>query len=159
AALLIGSGGRPVTDIPDLLLTRGVDTLIGAAVAVAVYLVTARGHDAVKLSEIVAQALESLAAVARHLVAGAVTTPGALTARRDLQLRALELQQAYEAAVAGSVSARDAAERLWPVVAAAEDASYRMLATGWSREQGCDPNDGRQWTTAELDRVESVAAD
>ena len=159
AALLIGSGGRPVADISDLLLTRGIDTLIGAAVAVVVYLATERGHDFVKLSEIVAQALESVEAVAQYLVADAVTGPEAFTARRDLQLRALELQQAYQAAVAGSPRRRDVAEQLWPLVAATEDTSYRLLAMCWAREQGADSRIGKQWATVELDRVEEVAAD
>lgn len=157
AALLIGAGGRPVADIPDLLLTRGIDTLIGAAVAVAVYLATARGQDYVKLSESVALSLESVAAVAGYLAADAVTRPDALTARRDLQLRALDLQQAYQAAVAGSPRRRDAAERLWPVVAATEDTSYRLLAMCWAREQGTDYDDGSHCSRAELDRMTAEA--
>src|SRR4029078_10688196 len=55
AALLIAAGGHPVGDVADLLLVRGVDTLIGAVVAIGVYLVTARRHDVAKLSDAVLQ--------------------------------------------------------------------------------------------------------
>jgi uncharacterized membrane protein YccC len=159
AALLIGSGGRPVADVADLLLTRGVDTFIGAGVAVVVYLATARGHDVVRLSETIAQTLESVNAVARYLADDDVTRPEALTARRDLQLRALDLQQAYHAAVVGSPRLRDRAERLWPLVAAAEDTSYRMLAMCWAREQGTVTDAEKQWGTAEVEHIEDIVTD
>lgn len=159
AALLIGSGGRPVADIADLLLTRGIDTLIGAAVAIGVYLVTAQRHDVIKLSEIVAQSLESIATVGRYLATDAVTAAQSLTARRDLQLHALEMQQAYQAAVAGSPRQRDVAEQLWPVVAATEDTCYRVLALCWAREQGADSYDGKPWAAIESEQWEEVAGD
>src|SRR6185312_1441210 len=118
AALLIAAGGHPVGDVADLLLVRGVDTLIGAVVAIGVYLVTARRHDVGKLSEAVAQTLDSAAGVAPHLAAATVTTPEALAARRALQLRAFELQQAYQAAAAAPRRLRAAADELSPAVVA-----------------------------------------
>ncbi|HET7668489.1 MAG TPA: FUSC family protein [Mycobacterium sp.] len=157
AALLIAAGGHRVGDVAELLLARGVDTLIGAVVAIGVYLATARRHDAVKLSEAVAQTLDSLAAVAPHLAAAAVNTPDALAARRDLQLRAFELQQAYQAADAGSRTLRNTAEELWPAVAATEDFAYRTLAMCWVCER--QSTGETPWPQTELERFQRVTAD
>jgi hypothetical protein len=156
AALLIASGGRRIDDLTGFLLARGTDTLIGTAVAVAVYLATARRHDVVKLSETIAQALESVAAVAPHLATGAVTTSAAVEARRDLQLRAFDLQQAFDAARAGSLRQREAAERLWPAVAATEDFAYRTLAMCWEFER--DPGRPDRWPNGELEHFKAVVA-
>jgi uncharacterized membrane protein YccC len=156
AALLIASGGRPVADVADLLVERGVDTLIGAVVAIGVYLATARRHDVVKLSEAVAQTLDAAAKVAPHLAAGAVTTPEASAARRDLQLQAFELQPAYQAAVAGR--GRAAAERLWPAVAATEDFAYRTIALCWVCERQAASNGEKHWSGTELEHFQSIAA-
>ena len=41
-ALTVASGGRPVGEVGGLLLARGVDTLIGCVVALAVYLLITR---------------------------------------------------------------------------------------------------------------------
>jgi uncharacterized membrane protein YccC len=157
AALLIAAGGHPVGDVAGLLLTRGVDTLIGAVVAIGVYLATARRHDVVKLSEAVAQTLDSVAGVAPHLATGAVTTSDALAARRDLQLRAFELQQAYQAADAGSRRLRGAAEELWPAVAATEEFAYRTLAMCWAYGQQSTTAE-TSWSRAELERFQRVTA-
>jgi uncharacterized membrane protein YccC len=160
AALLIASGGRPVADVMavvELLLARGVDTLIGAVVAILVYLLTTRDHDIVKLSEAVAAALDAAAAAAPHLAANTVASPAALAARRDLQLRAFELQAAYATATAASHRRRDAAERLWPAVAATEDFAYRTLAECWAREQhGAAGEIDNHWTAMDLERFEAV---
>jgi uncharacterized membrane protein YccC len=156
AALLIASGGQRIDDVTRLLLARGTDTLIGTAVAVVVYLATARRHDVVKLSETVAQALESAAAVAPHLATGGVTTAAAVKARRDLQLRTFDLQLAFDAAKAGSHRQRQAAERLWPAVAATEDFAYRTLARCWEFER--DPGGPSHWPPGELEHFTAVVA-
>jgi uncharacterized membrane protein YccC len=149
-ALLIAAGGQPVGDVMDLLLARGIDTLIGAVVAIGVYLATARSRDVVELSEAVAQTLESAARVAPHLASAEVTTPEALAARRDLQLRAFELQQAYQAVAAGSRRLRAAAEGLWPAIAATANFAYRTLAMCWAAEH--QASDQTRWSQTELDR-------
>jgi uncharacterized membrane protein YccC len=158
AALLIASGGHPIDDLAGFLIPRGIDTLIGAAVAVVVYLATARRHDVVKLSETLAQTLEAVAAVAPHLASGVITTSAAVVARRDLQLEAFELQHAYQAAAAGSRRQRDAAERLWPAVSATEDFAYRTLAMCWAHEQHTAGLD-ILWPEGQLERFKSVVAD
>ena len=47
-ALTMSSGGHPVDDIDELLLARGIDTLIGCVVALAVYLLIGRRHNAAR---------------------------------------------------------------------------------------------------------------
>lgn len=157
AALLIASGGRPIEDLPGFVLERGFDTLIGAAVAVVVYLATARGRDVAKLSQSIAATLDAVVAVAPHLAGGDVTSPAALTARRDLQLRAFELQPGYQAALAGSPRRRDDAERMWPALVAAEDLSYRTLAMCWLGERHARAGEVIRWPDGELGRFEAVA--
>jgi uncharacterized membrane protein YccC len=131
-ALTIASGGHLVSNIADLLIARGVDTLIGVAVGVAVYLATTRGRDTARLPAALAATEGAVAAAAPHFAGGAVLTPAARAARRDLQIRVIELLSAYDAAVGGSARERAAAERLWPAVAAAEERAYRTLASFWA---------------------------
>jgi uncharacterized membrane protein YccC len=137
-ALTIASGGHRVSNIGELLLARGADNLIGVAVGIAVYLATTRGRDTARLSAALAATEGAVAAVAPHLASGAVLTPPARAARRDLQIRAIELLPAYDAALGGSARERSAAESLWPAVAAAEERAYRTLASCWgSRAELC----------------------
>jgi hypothetical protein len=118
--------------------------------------VVTRGHDVVNLAEAVAATLEAVAAVTLHLARGAVTIPAALAARRDLQLRAFRLQPSYATAMAGSRRRRDAAERLWPAIAAAENLAYRTLAACWAREKRPEES---AWPPGELERFETVTAE
>ena len=140
AALTIASGGLVVGDVGDLLLARGLDTLIGFVVAVAVYLPTARRGNPARLAEAIARTLDAVAATSRHLALGEVTTVGARAARRDLQVRALAMRSTYEAAVAGAARGRRSAECKWPAVAATEELAYRTLAGCWvvQRATGAD---------------------
>ncbi|MET7398778.1 FUSC family protein [Dactylosporangium sp. NPDC005572] len=125
-ALLIGSGGRPVDDVGALLVARGTDTAIGCAVALVVFLATARLGAAARLPEALAGTLDAAVAVLGHLATGNVTTTAARTARRDLQHRALTLPDVY-------TMAPD--ETLWPGVVAVQRLAYRMLATCWEHER------------------------
>ncbi|WP_238017234.1 FUSC family protein [Dactylosporangium sp. AC04546] len=125
-ALLIGSGGRPVDDVGALLVARGIDTVIGCAVALVVFLATARLGASARLPEALAGTLDAAVAVLGHLATGAVTTTAARTARRDLQHRALTLPDVY-------TMAPD--ETLWPGVVAVQRLAYRMLATCWEHER------------------------
>lgn len=131
AALTIGSGGRPVDDLGELLLTRGVDTLIGCGVAFAVLLLGGQRYDANRVDRALAAALDACAALAPHLASGAVTSDAARAARRDAQTGAIAVLLAYDSAVAAGAAARGAAERLWPAVTAAQRITYRMLAACW----------------------------
>ena len=135
AALTIATGGLAVGDVGDLLLARGLDTLIGFVVAVAVYLLTARRGNPARLSEAIARTLDAVASISRHLGLGEVTTLAARSARRELQVRALAMRSTYDAAVAGSARARRSEERKWPAVVATEQLAYRTLAACWVIER------------------------
>jgi uncharacterized membrane protein YccC len=134
-ALTISSGGQALDDVRGLLFARGMDTLIGCALALAVYLVVARRRRPLHLPEAVAQVLEAVEATARHLAIGAVTTEAARAARRDLQLRAIAMLNAYETGIGGTARERRAAEEIWPAVVATEQLAYRTLGSCWATER------------------------
>ncbi|MGA5543591.1 FUSC family protein [Mycobacterium sp. NPDC051198] len=134
AALTIASGGQPVDNLGELLLTRGSDTLIGCAVALAVYWATQRLRHPTGLGSAVNATLDAVTATLPHLAAGDATSPAARTERRDLQLRAMGLLPAYDAGIGGSAAQRLGAERMWPTVVATEQLAYRTLAACWGAE-------------------------
>ncbi|WP_082939997.1 FUSC family protein [Mycolicibacterium peregrinum] len=135
AALTIASGGQPVDNLGELLLTRGSDTLIGCAVALAVYWATQRLRHPTGLRSAVNATLDAVTATLPHLAAGDATSPAARTERRDLQLRAMGLLPAYDAGIGGSAVQRLGAERMWPTVVATEQLAYRTLAACWGAER------------------------
>ncbi len=135
AALTIASGGQPVDNLGELLLTRGSDTLIGCAVALAVYWATQRLRHPTGVPRAITGTLDAVTATLPHLAAGDATSPTARTERRDLQLRAMELLPAYDASVGGSPAQRLGAERMWPTVVATEQLAYRTLAACWGAER------------------------
>lgn len=144
AALTIASGGQPVEDLGELLLTRGSDTLIGCAVALAVYWATQRLRHPTGLRTAVTATLDAVTATLPHLAADDATSPAARTERRDLQLRAMELLPAYDASVGGSAAQRLGAERMWPAVVATEQLAYRTLAACWGAERDRDTESGAE---------------
>ncbi|MFF4827639.1 FUSC family protein [Streptomyces sp. NPDC001312] len=134
-ALTIVSGGQRVSGLGGLLLARGVDTAIGCAVAFAVLLVTMRVGAATRIPSAINRTLEAVGAVSDRLAESAVTTPGAWSARRDLQLQAIGVLQAYDASVNSSVVRRSDAELMWPTVVATQRLAYRVLSACWTLEQ------------------------
>lgn len=144
AALTIASGGQPVDNLGELLLTRGSDTLIGCAVALAVYWATQRLRHPTGLRTAIAATLDAVTNTLPHLAAGDATSPAARTDRRDLQLRAMELLPAYDGSVGGSATQRVGAERMWPTVVATEQLAYRTLAACWGAERDGDTDAGAE---------------
>lgn len=138
AALTIASGGQPVPNIGVMLIARGVDTLIGCAVAIAVHFLTSRSDSDAGLPAAVAATLDAVKPVAHHLAAGQVTSRAARVARRDLQIRAITLLPTYTAATGGSSMERAAAERMWPAVSTTEQLAYHTLASCWVVEGAKD---------------------
>lgn len=135
AALTIASGGHRVDDLGQLLLARGLDTLIGCAAALLVYRIAIGNRGPAPVTEAIAATTTAVDAARVHLNAGAVTTPAARADRRDLQMQAMAMLDAYQVAVGGSAAQRDAAERLWPTVAATEHRAYQTLAACWELER------------------------
>ncbi|OYN78640.1 FUSC family protein [Mycolicibacterium sphagni] len=136
-ALTISSGTHAV-NIGHLLLARGIDTLIGCAVGVVVYLVAARWQESARLTDAIGRTLEATAAVFPYIAAGDTNGLAARASRRDLQIAAIALMEADEAAQAGAPRNRAIAEELLPAVAATEQLAYRTIAACWTVERRTD---------------------
>ena len=135
-ALTISTGGGRVEAIGSLTLARGVDTLIGCLVALAVYVLTPHRLLVPGLSPAVTGVLGALDGLLGHIGRADVTSHEARTARRDLQHRTLALSQAYDSNVNASTRPSGEAERMWPTVVAAQRLAYRALAECWAIERG-----------------------
>jgi uncharacterized membrane protein YccC len=133
AALTIATGTRHV-DIAELLLARGSDTLVGCAIGVAVFLVTSRFQESTRLVDAIADVLDAVSRTSTHLAAD-TSTLAARTARRDLQLAALDLRDVAEAADAGSAPMRAAGQRLQAAVLATEHIAYGTITACWQMEK------------------------
>jgi uncharacterized membrane protein YccC len=137
-ALTISSGTHPV-DIGSLLIARGLDVLVGCAVAVPVYLVSVRFQESTRVVDAVARTLGAVAVVIPHLAAGDWASVAARDARRSLQLAVIALRESDEAAQAGSQQQRSQAAEMESAVAAAERLAYRTIAACWALEHRPDP--------------------
>ncbi|UWX03561.1 FUSC family protein [Pseudoxanthomonas sp. NC8] len=95
AALTIASGGRPVDDVAGLLLTRGLDTLLGCACALLAFRLLPPRTDARTVAAGIGQCLFAIREVCAWLVRNDVTRPAARATRRDLQHHSFILDQAW----------------------------------------------------------------
>jgi uncharacterized membrane protein YccC len=132
-ALTIASGAHRV-DVGGLLIDRGVDTLIGCPVGLAVYLALTRRQEATRLTDAIADTLDAAAVTATNLGRQDATTLLARAARRDLQVATMGMLDAYDAAVGGSAPRRKSAELHLTTVVAAEQLAYRTLAACWAMQ-------------------------
>jgi uncharacterized membrane protein YccC len=133
-ALLIASGGQPVSDPLALLWARGIDTIIGCSVALLVYaLLGPRGSDATLRQQIV-QTLTTVQTALEHVATGSITTDAALHVRRGLQVALFTLLTSYETETGGIARRRRTAERMWPAIVATQRLSYKVLAVFWLLE-------------------------
>ncbi|GAB3743497.1 FUSC family protein [Lysobacter olei] len=135
AALTIASGGHRIDDLGGYLLARGVDTLVGCAIALLVFRLLAPRRAAERIPAQIAHAFVEVGEVVRHLAHAEVTTPAARVARRDLQRRSFALAQAYDDALVATQEQRRRAEELWPALAATERLVYRTLSAAWALEK------------------------
>lgn len=136
-ALTISSAAHPV-DVGEVLLTRGVDTAIGCAVAIAVYLLAVRHQEATRLTDAVTRTLDAVAAPCEHLARGDVAELPARMARRDLQLATIAMVDAYDAVTGGSAGVRKSAGPMWDLVAGTEHLAYRVIAACWAMDRYTD---------------------
>lgn len=134
AALTIAAGGHAVPDVEHLLWVRGVDTFIGCVTGLLVLMIMTPRKVAVRIPQELVNLLAMLQMTLDHAVTGHVTTAAARRARSDLQHRTILLLQAYDASTGAAPWHRDAAERAWPAVVAAQRLAFRVLATCWSLE-------------------------
>jgi uncharacterized membrane protein YccC len=135
SALTIAGGGHPVDDPGSYLWARGIDTLMGCALAIIVFRLIPPRSTTRHIPEQLARVLRAVADTTAHLAHGEVTTPDARKSRRELQLGSFALAHAYEDSLAASRAQRFAAEELWPAIAAVERLAYRALSTCWALEQ------------------------
>jgi uncharacterized membrane protein YccC len=156
AALTIASGGAAVANLGEILWARGLDTLIGCAVALLVYWATQRLRAPTALATAITRTVDAVDTTLPHLGAGDATTAAARTDRRDLQLRAMALLPSYDAAIGGSAAQRRTAERLWPTVVAAEQLAYRTLAACWALERDGDADAARDTADALAEQSSDV---
>ena len=136
-ALTISTGSRRV-DITELVVDRGLDTAIGCAAGVMVYLLIARRQEVDRITEAIADMLRDTIAVSAFLVRGDASTLAARGARRDLQESILDLTAAEESARSGFRRDRIAASRLAPIVTAAEELGYATLSASWAAESSSE---------------------
>lgn len=136
-ALTVASGAHS-TDIAWLLLSRGSDVLVGCAVGVVVYVISARHQESDRLPEAIARTLDAVAEVLPHIAAG---DPGALAARdarRSVQVAVIALAECDEAARCGTSAQQALAERLDAAVIGTEQLAYRTIAACWTMEHQPD---------------------
>ena len=132
-ALVLAEAANPSLDIRTLLIDRGVDTLIGCGVGLAVLYASARRSD-----RELRGAMDATLAAARDLLpmlaAGAVTGADARHARSRLRNAAVDMMLLYEEQTGNGGRARTEADRLWPAVVAAQRLAFRILAACWELE-------------------------
>ncbi|GAA4897549.1 FUSC family protein [Actinomycetospora straminea] len=134
-ALTIGSAGHPA-DLGALLLARGVDTAVGCALGVVVFLLVAPGTDRPPPATLVAASLRDAARVVPHLAAGSTTSLPARDARRDLARHLLALADAHGAAEAAPLGRIADTTVWWPALDAARHLAHRVLAACWAVDRG-----------------------
>lgn len=135
AALTIASGGRPVDALGSYLLARGLDTLAGCAVALAVFRLLPPQAATAAIPERIAAALRAVDALVPILASGEVTTPAARHARDQVLQASFVVVRAHQQGLASSRRQRRAADEAWPTVAATERLCYRALSACWALER------------------------
>ncbi|MGB0970424.1 MAG: FUSC family protein, partial [Mycobacterium sp.] len=136
-ALTIATGSRRV-DVTELVVDRGLDTAIGCAAGVMVYLLVARRQEVNRITEAIDDMLRCTVTITRFLARGEISTLAARGARRDLQESILDLTAAEESARGGFRRDRIAATRLAPIVTAAEQLGYATVAACWVAEHSTE---------------------
>jgi len=154
-ALTIGSGGHPA-DLGALLLARGVDTAVGCAVGVLVFLLIAPGAAVPDPAARVRETLDDVGRVLPHLVDGSTGSPDAREARRDLNQRLLALTDAHRAAEDSPPFRRAPdATAWWPALGAAQRLAQRTLSACWSVDAGrAEGRPPEPWLTT--DRADAI---
>lgn len=133
-ALTISAGTHQV-DSGALLLDRGLDTLLGCGVGLAVFLALARRQEGRRIHTEIGVVLRRIVAVSEFLAAETPQSLSARAARRALQDSLFDLTAAHDAARHGSQRDRAAAARLAALVGATEQLGYATVAASWNAER------------------------
>ena len=137
ALLMASAVGASTFDVNQLLVARGLDTMIGCGVGLAVLLATYR-TDSTTVRNALSKILAAAKSVLPFLSRGEVTSAEARVARRRLRSNAFDLIQLYEEQAGGTGRAREEADRSWPAIVAAQRLAFRILAACWEIEAAGD---------------------
>ncbi len=133
-ALTIASGGHPVADISHQVWIRALDTILGCAIGIVVFVLLAKRGATRAISQELLRTWGAIDLVSQYLASGDADTVGVRNARRNLQHHTILLLQSFDTAVGSSAKSRTAAEPLWPAVVATQRLAYRLLAAAWQIE-------------------------
>ena len=136
-ALLMATAVSVSSDVNQLLVARGLDTLIGCGVGLAVLVVTYR-TDTETVRTALSQTLVAAKSLLPFLSRGEVTSTAARIARRRLRSNAFDLILLYEEQAGGTGRACEEADRIWPAIVAAQRLAFRILAACWEIEAAGD---------------------
>ncbi|GAA4910625.1 putative membrane protein YccC [Actinomycetospora succinea] len=148
-ALTIGSAGHP-SDLGALLLARGLDTAVGVAIGVLVFLLVVPGAARPGPATLIAATLRDVARVVPHLADATTTSPAAREARRDLNQRILALADAHHDSDAAPVGHTVDTTVWWPALDATRGVAHRALAACWAVDATRTPeHPATPWITGE----------
>ena len=134
AGMTLASGGQPVASLPHFLWARGVDTLVGCAVAlVTLRLMPTRPAPATVASQL-QRALRAQAQLLRAMAGHTLGTASGWEARSELSCAGFALSVSEEVALWGCRVAKPGQLVWWPAVAAVQQLSYRLLSAAWVLE-------------------------
>jgi uncharacterized membrane protein YccC len=146
-ALVISTGSHGTGNLGALLLARGIDTAVGCAVGMAVFLLLVPPSVTTWISTAIADTLDAVGTTAEYMHPESVNTQAAKAARRDVQRCSFRLTQMFDNAINGSAKQRRSAEYVWPTIAATQRLAYRTVAECW-RLQRDSHTDGTQSSAA-----------
>ncbi|WP_345381327.1 FUSC family protein [Pseudonocardia yuanmonensis] len=130
-ALTIGSAGHP-PDLGALLLSRGIDTLVGCVIGVLAYLLVAPGPAVPQPRRAVVDTMRAVLRVLPHVADGSTAGGPGREARAELDRLALSLPEVYDSGSdALTARRRSLVTRWWPALAAAQHVAYRTLSACW----------------------------
>ncbi|GAA4779800.1 FUSC family protein [Actinomycetospora chlora] len=135
-ALAIGTGAH-TPDPGALLLARGLDTAVGCAIGVLVFLAVRPRAALPDPRALVAATLREAARVVPFLAAGRTATPEARGARRDLTTRLLAVADAHDVGeLAAPLGPHPHTTAWWPALDAAHRLGQQVLAACWALDTG-----------------------
>jgi hypothetical protein len=137
ALLMATAANQSSFEINQLLVARGLDTIIGCGIGLAVLLATYR-TESVTARNALSQTLGAANSVLPFLSRGDVTTAEARVARRRLRFTAFNMVQLYEEQAGGTARAREEADRASPAMVATQRLAFRVLAACWEIEAAGD---------------------
>ena len=129
--MTLATGGQPQIDPSAFLLARGLDTLLGCGVALAVLRLMPTTSVQERLDDGLQQTLEAAVALNSHLAWAELTSATARQVRARLGHHVHALDVAWEQ---GRRLGTPGSERSGPVVMAVQELAYRLLATAWLLE-------------------------